>query len=66
MAQTARLSRTSVSKVFNDQPGISEKTIETVRRAGAQFGWAASSSAAALASASARDIATVSRRDQAY
>lgn len=63
VARAAGVSRTTVSKVFNDQAGISQETMERVRRVAAELGWAPSSSAAALASANTRNVAIVFRRN---
>lgn len=63
VARTAGVSRTTVSKVFNRQAGISAETSERVRKVAAELSWAPSSSAAALASANTRNIGMVLRRD---
>ncbi|MDR3375047.1 MAG: LacI family DNA-binding transcriptional regulator [Ancalomicrobiaceae bacterium] len=63
VAAGAGVSRSAVSKVFNGRSGISPETTERIRAVARDLGWAPSSSAAALASASTRTIGMVTNRE---
>lgn len=63
VAAEAGVSRAAVSKVYNGRPGIPPSTAQRIREAAGRLGWAPSSSAAALASASTRTIGMVISRE---
>lgn len=62
VAALAGVSKSAVSKVFNNRSGISEPTRERILRAAAQLGWSPSASATALRGERTRTLGLVINR----